>query len=149
MQEFDIAREVITNIRAIRKEKQISFKEKINLSVINNDAITETFDAVIKKLGNIDVFTLVSEKVDKALSFRVKSFEYFIPMTGLVNSEEEKAKLTDELRYIKGFLKSVRGKLSDERFVNNAPEQVIANERKKEADALAKIKTLEASLACL
>ena len=149
LQEFDFASEVITNIRSIRKEKQISFKETINISVLKNDAAADTFTSVIKKLGNIETFSTVLEKVDKALSFRVQSVEYFIPVENAVNSEEEKAKLTDELKYIKGFLKSVQGKLSNERFVNNAPEQVIAIERQKEADALAKIKTIEESLGSL
>lgn len=149
LQEFDNAAEVITNIRTVRKDKQISFKESIDLSVLASKNVTTTFDTVIKKLGNIESFEKVSEKVDGAISFRVNATEYFIPLKNAVNSEEEKAKLTDELNYTKGFLKSVQGKLSNERFVNNAPAQVIANERKKEADALAKIKTLEESLGSL
>ncbi|MCB0434433.1 MAG: hypothetical protein KDD18_16100, partial [Mangrovimonas sp.] len=79
----------------------------------------------------------------------VKSNEYFIPVTGAVDIEEEIKKLTEELKYTQGFLKSVQGKLSNERFVNNAPEQVVAVEKKKEADALAKIETIKASLAAL
>jgi len=146
LKDFDNAAEVITNIRAIRKDKQIVFKEAIDLSVLATDVLDTTFDAVIKKLGNIDSFEKVSEKVEGAQSFRVNATEYFIPLKNAVNTEEEKAKLTQELNYTKGFLKSVQGKLGNERFVNNAPAQVIANERKKEADALAKIKTLEESL---
>ena len=80
------------------------------------------------------------------MTFRVKSNEYFIPMSGAVDIEAEIKKLTEELNYTEGFLKSVQKKLSNERFVNNAPEQVVAAERKKEADALAKIETLKASL---
>ena len=83
------------------------------------------------------------------MSFRVKSNEYFIPLSGTINIEEEVKKLTEELTYTEGFLKSVQKKLSNERFVNNAPEQVIASERKKEADAMAKIETLQASLESL
>lgn len=84
-----------------------------------------------------------------ALSYRVKSNEYFIPMDGNVNVEEEIAKLEEELNYLKGFLRSVQGKLSNEKFVSGAPEQVVANEKKKEADALAKIAMIEQSLAGL
>ncbi|MFK5890861.1 MAG: valine--tRNA ligase [Flavobacteriaceae bacterium] len=146
LKDFDNAAEVITNIRTIRKDKQIAFKEAIDLSVLATDVLDTTFDAVIKKLGNIDSFEKVSEKVAGAQSFRVNATEYLIPLKNAVNTEEEKAKLTQELNYTKGFLKSVQGKLGNERFVNNAPAQVIANERKKEADALAKIKTLEESL---
>ena len=101
------------------------------------------------KLGNITSLEYVSDKVDGALSFRVKSNEYFIPVTGNINVEEEIAKLTEELDYIKGFLKSVQVKLSNEKFVTNAKAEIIENERKKEADALAKITTIEQSLAGL
>jgi valyl-tRNA synthetase len=79
----------------------------------------------------------------------VGSNEYFIPLTGAVNVEEEIAKIKEELNYTEGFLNQVRKKLGNERFVNNAPEQVVAIERKKEADALAKIETLKASLESL
>ena len=79
----------------------------------------------------------------------MKSNEYFIPLTDAVNVEEELAKIQEELSYTEGFLNQVRKKLSNERFVNNAPEQVVAVERKKEADALAKIETLKASLESL
>lgn len=149
LQEFDIASEVISNIRAIRKEHKIAFKDTIDLAVLNNADLTQTFDSVIQKLGNIDNLTFVGDKVEQAVSFRVKSFEYFIPIAKTVNAEEEKVKLTEELNYTKGFLKSVQSKLANERFVNSAPAQVVANEKQKEADALAKIKTLEDSLGSL
>jgi valyl-tRNA synthetase len=143
---FKIASEVISGIRTIRKEKNISFKDEIEFSVLNNDKVSEDFDAVIKKLGNLSSLNYVTEKVDGALSFRVKSNEYFIPMGDAIDVEAEKAKLEEELKYTKGFLNSVQKKLSNERFVNNAPEKVIAIERQKEADALAKIETIKASL---
>jgi len=149
LQEFDIASEVITNIRAIRKEHKIAFKDTINLAVIKNLDLTPTFNAVIKKLGAIDVLSFVDDKVEQAVSFRVKSFEYFIPIKKVVNAAEEQAKITEELNYTKGFLKSVRAKLANARFVESAPAQVVANEKQKEADALAKIKTLEESLSNL
>ena len=101
------------------------------------------------KLGNISEMTTVTTAVDGALTFRVKSNEYFIPMEGAINVEEEIAKLQEELKYTQGFLRSVQGKLKNEKFVSGAPEQVVANERKKEADALAKIETIEASLKSL
>jgi valyl-tRNA synthetase len=87
--------------------------------------------------------------VDGALSFRVKSNEYFIPITGNIDVAAEIEKLTTELVYTQGFLKSVQNKLSNEKFVNGAPENVLANERQKEADALAKIVTIEQSIAGL
>ena len=146
LKDFEIASEVISGIRTIRKEKNISFKETINLSVINNINATTSFDSVIKKMGNIDKLDYISEKIEGALTFRVKSNEYFIPIAGAINVEDEIAKLSEELKYTQGFLKSVQGKLKNERFVNNAPVKVIEIERQKEADALAKIETLQRSL---
>ena len=147
--EFDFASEVVSGIRTIRKEKNIAFKDAIQFSVINNENISKTFDEVIIKLGNLEAINNVSETVEGALTFRVKSNEYFIPIVGAIDVEAEIKKLTEELNYTQGFLKSVQKKLSNERFVAGAPEQVIANERNKEADALAKIETLKASLASL
>ena len=147
--DFDFATEVISGIRTIRKDKNIPFKDAMELKVVNNEKASTYFDSVIQKLGNVTTLEYVSDKVDGALSYRVKSNEYFIPITGNIDVEAEIAKLTEELNYTKGFLRSVQGKLSNEKFVAGAPEQVIANERKKEADALAKIATLEQSLASL
>ncbi|GGK59413.1 MULTISPECIES: valine--tRNA ligase [Flavobacteriaceae] len=144
--EFKVASEVISGIRNIRKEKNIAFKNEIEFSVLNNDNINTVFDAVIEKLGNLSSINYVTEKVDGALSFRVKSNEYFIPMGDAIDVEAERVKLLEELKYNEGFLKSVQKKLSNERFVSNAPEQVIKMERQKEADALAKIETIKASL---
>ena len=111
--------------------------------VLNNEKVNDTFDLVISKLGNLSNLTYTDSAIDGALTFRVKSNEYFVPMQGAINIEEEVAKLTEELKYTEGFLISVQKKLSNERFVNNAPEQVIASEKKKEADALAKLKRLK------
>jgi valyl-tRNA synthetase len=147
--DFDFATEVISGIRTIRKDKNIPFKDAIALSILNNEKASTYFDSVILKLGNVEAIDYVSDKVDGALSYRVKSNEYFIPITGAIDVEAEIIKLTEELKYTQGFLRSVQAKLSNEKFVAGAPEQVIANERKKEADALAKIATLEQSLASL
>ncbi|MFK7115327.1 valine--tRNA ligase [Flavobacterium oreochromis] len=144
--DFDFATEVISGIRTIRKDKNISFKDTIELKVVNNENASTFFDSVIIKLGNVSNLEYVSEKVNGALSYRVKSNEYFIPVGEGIDIEAEIKKLTEELNYTKGFLKSVQSKLSNEKFVSGAPEQVIANERKKEADALAKIVTIEQSL---
>ena len=147
--EFSFAQDVVSGIRTIRKEKNIAFKDAIDFFVINNENANKTLDTVIAKLGNLDTIDYVNEAVDGALTFRVKSNEYFIPMLGAIDVEAEIKKLTDELDYTEGFLKSVQKKLSNERFVAGAPEQVVASEKKKEADALAKIETLKASLASL
>jgi len=147
--EFEFASEVISGIRNVRKQKNIAFKDAIPFSVINNENTSRTFDSVIAKLGNLEAINYVNEAVDGALTYRVKSNEYFIPMAGAIDVEAEIKKLTEELNYIEGFLKSVQNKLSNERFVNNAPEQVVTSEKKKEADALAKIDTIKASLESL
>ncbi|WP_109097825.1 valine--tRNA ligase [Aquimarina sp. AU58] len=147
--EFEIAAHVVSGIRTIRKEKNIAFKEIIELFVLNSENNSASFDAVISKLGNLSTLSYVDAKVEGALSFRVKSNEYFIPISGAINVEEEIKKLTDELSYTEGFLKSVQKKLQNERFVNNAPDQVIANEKKKQADAEAKIATIKSSLKSL
>lgn len=147
--EFDFAAEVISGIRTIRKEKNIAFKDVIDLKVINNENTSTKFDAVILKLGNIESLEYVSEAVEGTLTYRVKSNEYFIPIAGNIDVAAEIEKLEAELKYTQGFLRSVQGKLSNEKFVAGAPEQVIANERNKEADALAKIATIEQSLASL
>ncbi|GIS04595.1 MAG: valine--tRNA ligase [Bacteroidota bacterium] len=140
------AAEVISGIRTIRKEKNIPNKDQIELFVKRNESIDQSFDSVITKLGNLSVLNYVDKKVDGALSFRVKSNEYYVPLSGSINIEEEISTLTKELEYTRGFLNSVMKKLSNERFVNNAPEQVIANERKKQSDAEAKIKTIQEQL---
>jgi valyl-tRNA synthetase len=147
--DFDFTIEVISGIRTIRKDKNIPMKEAIDLKVVNNDKTSTYFDSVIMKLGNITSLEYVSEKVDGALSYRVKSNEYFIPITGNIDVEAEIAKLSEELTYTIGFLKSVQVKLSNEKFVANAKPEIIENERKKEADALAKIATIEQSIASL
>jgi len=143
---FEFTAEVVSGVRTIRKEKNIAFKNPIDLLVLNNESQIKDFDSVISKLGNITSLTYTTTSVDNALSFRVKSNEYFIPANDAIDIEAEILKLEDELKYTEGFLKSVQKKLSNERFVSGAPEQVVASEKKKESDAVAKIETLKASL---
>ncbi len=146
---FNFAAEVIAGIRTIRKEKNIPMKDALQLAVLNDGDISKDWDVVIAKLTNLSAIDYVDSAVDGALTFRVKSNEYFVPMVGAIDIGAEIKKLEEELEYIKGFLVSVRKKLSNERFVANAPAQVIDLERQKEADAIAKIDTLEKSLASL
>ena len=143
---FEFASDVVSGIRTIRKEKNIAFKNPIELLVLNKESQTKDFDVIITKLGNISNLTYTTETVENALSFRVKSNEYFIPANDSIDVAAELLKLEEELKYTEGFLKSVQKKLSNERFVSGAPEQVVASEKKKEADAVAKIDTLKASL---
>ena len=147
--EFDIVKEVISNIRTLRKDKNIAFKQSIDLSYINNLQLDERYNSVIAKMGHINHLEAITNTIEGALTFRVKSNEYFVPVGDTIDVEAELQKLQQELDYTEGFLRSVQKKLSNERFVNNAPEQVVVSERKKEADALAKIDTLKSSIKAL
>ncbi|MGJ8735135.1 valine--tRNA ligase [Zobellia laminariae] len=149
IESFDVAAEVVSGVRNIRKEKNIPMKESLELMVLNEGNFAKTWDVVIEKLTNVGEVAYVDATVVGALSFRVKSNEYFVPMSGAIDVEAEIKKIEEELKYTNGFLKSVQKKLSNERFVSNAPEKVITMERQKQADAEAKIETLEKSLASL
>ena len=146
LEEFNFASEVISGIRNLRKQKQIPFKTTVELHVINMASSTQKFDGLISKLCNISKINYTDRSVEKAFSFRVQSNEYFLVADIAIDLEAEVAKIKEELNYTKGFLNSVQKKLSNTRFVTNAPEQVVTSEKKKEADALAKIQTLESSL---
>jgi valyl-tRNA synthetase len=146
---FDRGAEIISGIRNIRKQKNIANKVTLELMVKASGDVKTDFDPVIIKLGNLTKLDYVTEKVDNAFSFIVDKTEFFIPFGEEINVEEEIEKLNTQLAYEKGFLIGVQKKLSNERFVNNAPEQVVAVEKKKEADAQDKIKMIEEKLASL
>ena len=147
LKEFDYFSQVVSGARNIRKENNISFKEELVLLVKENESVSSRFDGVVKKLCNLSSMERTELKVEPSYSFLVRSNEYFIPMTGEVDMVQETKKLSEELEYTKGFLKTTQKKLSNERFVNGAPEAVVIAEKNKEADALAKIKVLEEKLA--
>jgi len=148
--DFENVKEAVSGIRKIRKEKNIPNKEELALSVhIGDKGFDAKFNAVIVKLGNLSELSMVEEEVSGAASFRVKSTNFYIPLEGFIDVEEELKKLEEELKYTKGFLTSVMRKLSNERFVNNAPEAVVAKEKAKQADAEAKIKVLEERIASM
>jgi len=144
--DFDFATDVISGIRTIRKDKNIAFKDAIELFIIDAEQNPKEFDAVIQKLTNTSSITIVRDKVEGA-SFRVKSNEYFVPISiENIDVEAEIEKLSAELKRAQGFLVGIQKKLSNERFVSNAPEKVLELERKKESDTLAKIQTIIGSL---
>jgi valyl-tRNA synthetase len=147
--EFSKAEEIITNIRNIRKQNNIATKIKMDLFVKKNQESDASFDAVIIKMGNLSQLEYVTEKINNAYSFLVNSNEYFIPFGDNIDLDAERAKLEEELNYTQGFLNSVLKKLQNEKFVAGAPEQVLENERKKEADARQKIAILQEKLAGL
>jgi len=148
--QFEDVKEAVSGIRKIRKEKNIAFKDTIELSVQQGDkGFDETYNSILVKLGNLSALNLVNEEVKGAASFRVNSTNFYIPLEGFIDAEEELKKLEEELQYAKGFLNSVMKKLGNERFVNNAPEAVVAKEKAKQADAEAKIKILEERIASM
>lgn len=108
-----------------------------------------TFNPVLMKMANLDKIEQVTEQPENVLSFVIKGDEFFLPFEGQIDVEKERGELEKEIEYTKGFLSSVSKKLSNERFVNNAPEQVVANEKKKMADAEAKLKALQEQLTAL
>lgn len=140
---FEETKETVAAIRNIRKEKNISNKELIKLKIKPADSGKVTTNQhILKKLGNISDIEIVNEKIGNAVSFRIQADEFYIPVGGLIDTEEELAKLKSELNYQEGFLASVEKKLGNERFVNNAPEKVVNQEKKKKADAIEKIELL-------
>ena len=140
--DFENTTEVVSGIRTIRKEQNIANKEQLELLVIENQKASNNLTAIIVKLGNLSTLDTTTEKPNCAFSFMVKSNEYFIPLGNNIDVSAEIEKLQTELDYTIGFLKSVEGKLSNDRFVNNAPEQVVENEKNKMTDAKAKIEIL-------
>lgn len=150
LSEFDIVKEAIVGVRNIRNTKQLGNKDALQLKVkTSNQALYEKYAFQLKRLANISDVEFVNDKVEGAVSFVIKGDELSIPLEGLVDEADNKAELEKELEYTKGFLISVTKKLSNERFVSGAPEQVVANEKKKMADAEAKVKALEESLAAM
>ena len=146
--EFEVSKELVTMVRNVRAQKQLSPKEKLEVFE-KSDTDRSYFDNVIIKLANLSAFNYTKEKVEGAFSFQIQTTEFYIPLSSNINVEEEKERLVKELEYNKGFLKSVSVKLSNEKFVANAKPEVLAIERKKESDALSKIASLEEQLMSL
>ncbi len=147
--DFDYTKEIISGIRNFRKSKNIPTKEALELKIKLNDSYNNNLDTLIVKLGNISDIEFVTQKVEGAMSIIIGKNEFFIPVLGAIDVEAEKEKINKELEYTKGFMKGVEKKLSNERFVNNAPESVVDIERKKMNDAASRIKVLEEQLASL
>jgi|AntDeeMinimDraft_5_1070356.scaffolds.fasta_scaffold04502_3 valyl-tRNA synthetase len=146
---FEFTKDVVSGIRKLRADKNIAFKEAVSFEAINNENFTKDFDPIVQKLGNLESINYREDQLDQAMSFRVKSNEYFIPMQGTIDVDAEIEKLEEELEYNKGFLTKIDKKLQNKGFVNNAPEKVVQLEQQKRADAEAKIKAIEASLESL
>ena len=146
---FELVKEAITDIRNVRKQKNIAQKQPLVLKVIADENYPAAYAPVIVKMGNISAIETVTEKDPAAAAFIVKTTQYFVPLGDNIDREAETKRLTADLEYLEGFLASVMKKLSNERFVNSAPEKVVANERAKKADAEAKIAAIREQLAAL
>ena len=147
---FEDVKDAISGIRKIRTDKNIPNKDSLDLKIQKGDkGFDPQFNSVVVKMANLWSLEMVNEEVKGAASFLVKSTNFYIPMEGFVDAEEELKKLEEELGYTKGFLNSVLKKLGNANFVNNAPESVVAKEKAKQADAEAKIKVLEERIASM
>jgi valyl-tRNA synthetase len=150
LEKFEQVKEVIVAVRNIRKQKNIAFKDALAMNYrLKEGNYDSSFDTVVAKMCNLSEISAANGEMSGAMSFIVKAVEYFIPLGDLVDVEEELKKMEEELKYTQGFLASVQKKMSNERFVNNAPAKVVEMEKKKMADAEAKIKVLEERIASM
>ncbi|MGV3547161.1 MAG: valine--tRNA ligase [Pedobacter sp.] len=150
LKEAELVKGLVSEIRNVRNTRQISPKESLELSIkANSDVAYTNWLNIVYKLANVSKADFVNDKVNGAASFMVGKDEFFIPLSQNVDADAEKERLTKELEYLQGFLKSVDAKLSNERFVQNAKPEIIANERNKKADAESKIEIIKQSLAAL
>lgn len=148
LKEIEVVKQVVSEIRNIRNTKQISPKEALKLAIkVSSDINFESYKAIIAKLANISEMSYTQDKLSGAATFLAGRDEFFVPLAGNIDTEAEKEKINKEIAYLEGFLKAVDAKLSNERFVQNAKPEVVANEQNKKADAEAKIKILKESLA--
>ncbi len=148
LNDVETVKKIISDIRSIRLQRNIAQKEPLTLEIIDENPLVK-YSPLIEKLCNLSDIQTVSEKSENAVSFLVGTTEYAVPLGGLINVEEELKKLESDLKYQEGFLQSVMKKLSNEKFVSNAPAKVIEMERKKQADAESKIASLKESIAAL
>ena len=148
MAAFEEAKQVISSVRSIRQQKNIGQHEPLVLEAVNSDENEDNtvISNIIKKMAGLSEIRYVNEKGDGATAFMIGTREFAVPLGNLINVEAEIAKAEAQLQHLQGFLAGVRKKLSNERFVANAPEAVVALERKKESDSLEKIAALEKTL---
>jgi len=147
LNDFTMTQEMIAGVRALRNTKGISPKEQLELFVHGN--YPAVFNGIIMKLANLSKVETIENKLEGALTFMVGTTECFVPVSQNINKDEEIKKLQEELAYTEGFLATVMKKLSNEKFVNGAPEKVVAMERKKQSDAEQKIEAIKAQIAAM
>ena len=147
-QQFEVVKEIISNVRSIRLQKNIAQKEALQLQIVGENPVAP-FNSVIVKMCNFSAIDVVENKADGAASFMVGTTEYAVPLGNMIDVEAEIARMEAELKHKEGFLQGVMKKLSNEKFVNNAPAAVLELERKKQADAESIINSLKESIAAL
>ena len=148
IQQFEVVKEVISNVRSIRLQKNIAQKETLELQVVGENPV-DAFNLVIMKMCNLSVIDVVDTKTEGAASFMVGTTEYAVPLGNMIDVEAEIARMEAELKHKEGFLQGVMKKLSNEKFMTNAPAAVLELERKKQADAESIINSLKESIAAL
>ncbi len=148
IQQFEVVKEVISNVRSIRLQKNIAQKETLELQVVGENPV-DAFNLVVMKMCNLSAIDVVDTKNEGAASFMVGTTEYAVPLGNMIDVEAEIARMEAELKHKEGFLQGVMKKLSNEKFVNNAPAAVLELERKKQADAESIINSLKESIAAL
>ncbi len=146
--QFELVKEVVTNVRSVRAQKNIALKEALELQVLDDNPLAE-MNSVIIKMCNISSISVVKTKAEGAVSFMVGTMEFALPLGNLIDVEAEITRMEVDLKHKEGFLHGVMKKLSNEKFVNNAPEAVLELERKKQADAESIIHSLKESIAAL
>ena len=139
---------IVAGVRNVRSTKNIATKEKLELQAVTSNHF-ETYNAVTEKMANLSAIHVVEQKDATSSAFMVGTDEFAVPLGSLINADEEIKKMEAQIEHLEGFLASVKKKLGNERFVQNAPEAVVAMERKKQADAEEKIQTLKESIAAL
>ena len=148
LQQFETVKEVVSNVRAIRLQKNIAQKEVLELQVVGENPVA-TFNAVLTKMCNLSAIAVVESKAEGAAAFMVGTAEYAVPLGNLIDVEAEIARMEAELKHKESFLQGVLKKLGNEKFVSHAPAAVVELERKKQADAESIIRSLKEGIAAL
>ena len=146
VEDIEKVKQLVSGIRAVRNQKNIAQKEALTLQVIGENHLSE-YDEVVKKMANVSAIDIIAEKTADASSFMIGTFEYAVPLGNLIDVEAELKKLEAQLAHLEGFLAGIMKKLSNERFVANAPEAVVAMERKKQHDSEEKIAAIKENIA--
>ena len=148
LEDFEQVKQIVSGVRMVRSQKNIAPKEQLELQAVNANHY-EAFNAAITKMANLSAINVVKEKDATASAFMVGTDEFAVPLGNMIDVAAEIEKMETQLKHLEGFLQGVMKKLSNERFVQNAPEQVVALERKKQSDSEEKIAALKESIAAL